>query len=426
MFGDAVNFLLSLSFGQAIAVFWYFFIFDLPRYTISAISLIIVDITDFIYKGNLKNNSGSKIDESTPVSLLLVGHNEGKKLYHCIMSVLEQKLNNIEIIVVDDGSTDNTAVIGEELYNKGLINAFLQTGLRGGKAAALNYGFRRCTRSIVISADIDTTFDRDAFNYIIFPFFNDKIGAVSGNIGVRNHKNSLLASIQYIQYLISISLGRKFLTHIDALAIVPGGFGAFRKQAVESVGGWDVGPGDDSALTAKLRLAGWKIGFAQHAWALTDVPSKLQGFINQQMRWNRSVVRNRLRIFKNILNPAYGQFNFSNVVSTVNILFFQVFLSWSFFLYQIWLFYMFGLNAFVFIIAISILYMFEDFLVYTYIVIKFPEREKQWLYLPLFAPFKSYFLRGIRAIAYIDEIIFRHSYKDEFYPSKVRKQVHRY
>ncbi|MFQ5348272.1 MAG: glycosyltransferase family 2 protein, partial [Rhodothalassiaceae bacterium] len=252
MFETAVDFLRQINLESAIYVFWYFFIFDLPRYTFGILSLALTDLAK-LWRFLGPPGSSPEFPVETPVSVLLVGHNEGAKLVHCIRSIREQTMTDLEIIVVDDGSSDNMRAVGHGLLREGWIHQFLSTGLRGGKASALNLGFSHCTRPIVISADIDTTFDRDAFHRIIQPMADPQVGAVAGNLGVRNAWASVLAGFQALQYYFSISLGRQFTSSIETLGIVSGAFGAFRRQAVRQVGAWDVGPGDDSNLTMKLR-----------------------------------------------------------------------------------------------------------------------------------------------------------------------------
>ncbi len=425
MFETAIDFLRQINLESAIYVFWYFFIFDLPRYTFGILSLALTDIVK-LWRFLGPPGACPEFPVDTPISLLLVGHNEGAKLAHCIASVREQTMTDIEIVVVDDGSTDNMRREGHRLLREGLIHQFLSTGLRGGKASALNLGFGHCTRPFVISADIDTTFDRDAFHRVIQPLTDPRVGAVAGNLGVRNAWTSVLAGFQALQYFFSISLGRQFTSSIETLGIVSGAFGAFRRQAVQQVGAWDVGPGDDSNLTMKLRVAGWKIRFAQDAWAMTDVPTKFKKFFNQRMRWNRSIIRNRMRKFRSALNPFSSSFSILNVLSIVNVLFFQVFLSWSFVVYQVWVFYTFGENALLIIFSSNMIYLIEDIFTFMYLSVKFPQSRKFIIYVPTFFLFKDYILRLLRAMAYADELIFRRSYQDEFYPGKVRRQVFKF
>src|SRR5690606_32931411 len=130
-----------------------------------------------------------------------------------------------------DGSKDDMAAIGRQLRAEGIIDVFVSTGLRGGKSAAANLGDTYCTGDIIIIADIDTSFDRDALARIVEPFAAPEVGAVSGNIGVRNTDASMIAKFQAIQYLISISLGRRVTNLLEIVFIASGAFAAFRREA---------------------------------------------------------------------------------------------------------------------------------------------------------------------------------------------------
>jgi cellulose synthase/poly-beta-1,6-N-acetylglucosamine synthase-like glycosyltransferase len=126
-----------------------------------------------------------------------------------------------------------------------------------GKSAALNLGLTFCTGDLVIVGDIDTSFDRYAIERVIEPFVDPSVGGVSGNIGVRNYRTSVIASFQAIEYLITISLGRHLSDLLGIVLIASGAFAAFRRDALVAIGGWDVGPGEDAnihAETASCRL----------------------------------------------------------------------------------------------------------------------------------------------------------------------------
>lgn len=104
-------------------------------------------------------------------------------------------------------------------------------------------------------SDIDTTFDRDAFAELLGYFSDPRVGAVSGNLGVRNTSASLITRHQAIEYAIGLSLGRCIADSLGTLTVVSGAFGAFRHAAIDQVGGQDVEVGEDADLTMKLRRA---------------------------------------------------------------------------------------------------------------------------------------------------------------------------
>ena len=419
LFADAVDLLLQLDLVSFLYMFWFFIIFDFSRYTLSALATAIAVLSErkrhyTPYKG--------------PISVLLVGHNEGHALRASVLSLHEQTRQDLQIVVIDDGSTDDMAEVGQALHQQGLIDTFITASIRGGKASALNLGFSRCRHEIIVTADIDTSFDRDAIDKLCTPLSDPEVGAVSGNLGVRNSQASLLTSFQSIQYFFSISMGRRFTSFTDILMIVSGAFGAFRREAVVAVGGWDVGPGDDSNLTTKIRRAGWHVRFAHDAWSLTDVPTTVKSFTHQRLRWNRSLIRNRVRKFRSVFNPLSANFSMYDLLGTLNVLFFQVVLSISFVAYIIWLFWLYQGYALVIVIAINLIYLIEDLFVFSLVCIIYRDRQPLQLGLYVFGFwfYKGYFLRTIRLRAYLSELILRRSYKDPYYPRKVRQSVERF
>lgn len=419
MFIDAIDMIRQLSLSSFIQMFWYFIIFDITRYFLSIITIVGVELL------TPKNKS---LPFHAPVSVILAGHNEGAVLRQCVMSLKEQTHQQLQIVMSDDGSTDNMLEVGRQLKREGLLDVVVSNSIRSGKSSAVNIGFQYCIHDIIVLVDVDTSFDRDAFESIIQPFSNPKVGAVSGNIAVRNVQDSILARFQFIEYISSISIGRRFTSMLGILSIVSGAFGAFRREAINAVGGWEVGPGEDADIIAKLRRTGWHIVFAPHAWSATDAPKSLKILIKQRLRWNRSVIR-RLRKYRAAFNPFGRHFCLSNTLALMNVLFFQVILSASFYFYIVWVFWFYGSDkAGLILLTSSLFYFSESMITFLLAAWLYPEIKIIRLFPYLLGKilFVTYFLRGIRLFAYLDEIIFRRSYEASFVPSKVRKVIERF
>ena len=415
MIESGLDFIVGLDLEALIGVFWFYFLFELPRYTLSTLAVG--------WRAAFEQESPLPAP-NVPISVMMVGHNEGDALERSVKALREQTHCNIQIVVVEDGSTDDMAKTGRRLEAVGLVDRFLSTGLRGGKAAALNLALQLCDNEIVVVIDVDTSLDRDAIAQIVAPLLAEPdCAAVAGNLAVRNPDQSLITQIQAIEYASAISVGRQFTSMFGILTIVSGAFGAFRKSAVFEVGGWDVGPGDDSNLTAKLRRAGWSIRFAQNAWALTDVPHTLGAYYRQRLRWNRSIVRNRLRKYILVLDPRQGNFAMCDVVAWLNMFWFQFAASIAYVYYFISLFIHFGMLAFTLIAAVHLLTLASSIVEFGVAILYLRRLKLASLvpYLPGYILFGSYFDRPIRLLAYLSELIFRHSYQDGFYPTKVRQ-----
>lgn len=422
---DVFNFLDQLDLVTFVKMFWFFILFDIGRY-----SLVILPVLFGLAIEHFDPKRSQKDVEkySGRVNILLAGHNEGDSLKASIMSLKEQTVKDLKIIVIDDGSTDDMAIVARQLQQAGLIHLFLLAGIRGGKASALNLGLGYCDREFVLCMDIDTSLDRDAIDKMLEKMEDESVGAVSGNLAVRNKYASLMTRFQAVEYLDSISIGRRFSSLMDILGIVSGAFGLFRREAILKVGGWEVGPGDDSDLTNRLRRSGWKIRFAHKALALTDVPVTFTAYVRQRLRWNRSIIRVRARKFSVNFNPFSPMFSMANLISVVNIIYFQAISSLMFYIYLFWTIWFFSDHAIMILLMTSIIYLTESTLMFVFTCILYPEREPLKLGIYIFGQslFNTYIMRGIRLYAYIDEIIFRSSYNDSFYPSKVRHQVEKF
>jgi cellulose synthase/poly-beta-1,6-N-acetylglucosamine synthase-like glycosyltransferase len=279
-----------------------------------------------------------------------------------------------------------------------------------------------------VIADIDTTFDRDGIARIIEPFSDPAVGGVAGNIAVHNPDASMMTRFQAIQYLISISLGRRVSDLFGIVFIASGAFAAFRREALLSIGGWEVGPGEDADITIKLRRAGWKVRFQPTAWALTDVPENFTALLKQRLRWNRSLVRVRARKFKAMFDPRKPNFSCINALGTLDIIYFQALLPGSFYIYIVWLFASYDAFAWVILGIVTMVYTLAALLSFTLAMVV-SEHHGRWSllpYVPAYTLFNAYVMRAIEVGAYIDELVFRHSYKDTYVPTRVQNQAERF
>ena len=362
------------------------------------------------------------------MSVVLVGHNEQRAVRSCVEALAEQTLladgGVVQVVVVDDGSTDRMMDIARELKHEGKIDTLLRLEHRSGKSAGVNLGLSVCREDIVIIADIDTSFDRDAFAEILAYFADPNVGAVTGNIGVRNESASLMTRVQAIEYAIGFSLGRRILDALGILPIVSGAFGAFRRAAIEQVGRQDVEVGEDADLTMKLRRAGWTIRFAAEANALTLVPETVASFIAQRLRWDRGLITIWMRKFRGAFNPRPSTFHLLNMFSVVDVLVFQVLLALAFPAYLVWLYYYLGDFAATIIGATLLGYAALNLVAFfaaAAVGLQVPFRLV--IYLPLYTALQIILIRPVRFVAIVQELIFRSSYRDLYVPSHVMRQV---
>ncbi len=400
---DVLSLLESLDFTSLLFLFWFTALIEIPRYLVGA----LVAPVSLLWPEERR-----PLDPSLWISVVLVGHNEERSLRACVESLGEQTILSqcagVQIVVVDDGSTDRMYEVASALRRDGKVSNVLRVAQRGGKSAGVNLALSVCRAEVVVICDIDTTLDRDALAELVRPFADPRVGAVSGNLGVRNTQASLMTRFQQVEYAIGLSLGRCIADSLGTLAVVSGAFGAFRRAAIEGVGGQDVEVGEDADLTMKLRSAGWKLRFAFKARAMTDVPESVPAFIAQRLRWDRGLITIWSRKFRWVLDPRKSTFRLSDAVTVLDIVFFQIILQAVFPIYLIWLVYYFGSFAATILAATLVGYAMLDVVTFA-AATAVGVRTPLWLvvFLPLYTVLQISVVRVVRLVAIVQELIFR-------------------
>ena len=413
---DGLTYLQAHSIGGFVALFWFVLLFELPRYILPFVSAALFMKRD-------PDIAAADLCSIGRISLMIAGHNEERAIERCVLGLWEQSLPPDEIIVVSDGSSDGMINMLAELRQRGLISKAHGTALRAGKSAATNLAQRLADGDIMINVDCDCSFDRHALRNIVRPFSDLRVGAVSGNISPRNRTVSIIAAFQAIEYLISISLGKKALGMIGQVSCASGAFSAFRRDALEQVSGLDSGGGEDLDVTLRLRRSGWRIEFADDAMCYTDVPATLTALTRQRFRWERDAVRLRYRKHVGAMNPFSKKFDPAELFNEFEFLLFNVVGAAALPFYCLWLFTSFGDMAPLILIAAQAGMTAIDIIVFALAAVATPRAVS----LPLFpyvfgySLFNGILMRFIRLSAYLQEWIFRSSYSDTYVPDKVHK-----
>ncbi|WP_309500546.1 bifunctional polysaccharide deacetylase/glycosyltransferase family 2 protein [Streptomyces shenzhenensis] len=215
------------------------------------------------------------------VSVIVPAYNESAGIEAAVRSLVASD-HPVEIIVVDDGSTDGTADLVESL---GLPGVRVIRQRNAGKPAALNTGLAAATCELVVMVDGDTVFEPDAVRTIVQPFADPRTGAVSGNAKVVN-RGGLLGRWQHIEYVVGFNLDRRLFDLAECMPTVPGAVGAFRRRALLALGGVsDVTLAEDTDLTMALCRAGWRVVYEEGAVAWTEAPASLGALWRQRYRW---------------------------------------------------------------------------------------------------------------------------------------------
>ena len=427
---EYINYWFEVGIYKFIRVFWYFCIFEFTRYII--IDYIIAFVLWWKRKSIDERFEQARqllYLENPLVSIIIPGKNEGRHLYKLTKSLAEQTYQNFELIIVDDGSDDDTPIIGKNLEERGLIDMFIRNEVRGGKASAANLALRYTRGKYIVHLDADCSFDRDAIERVVVPFYyDDQIGAVGGNVKVRNYSDSLCASLQAIEYLKTVSVGRIITSYLGIYKIISGAFGAFRPEILASIGGWDIGPGLDGDITVKIRKCGYKVHFEPKAVCLTNAPSKFKVLTKQRLRWDKSIIRFRVRKHKDVYFPN-ANFNWSNFFSLFENVFYNVILDITWLIYIIDILFNYT-SQLQFIIPMNFtLYIAMSYVQMGSIMI-FTERRKEEMklmkYVPLMTIYTGLYLRMTRTVAYYKEFFFKRSYEDVWNPEKSSRMAKRY
>lgn len=217
-----------------------------------------------------------------PVTVLVPAYNEEKGIESTLRSLLASTHRQLQIVVIDDGSSDRTATIAESVRDP-RVNVVRQAN--AGKAEALNAGLRQARYNIVVMVDADTVLEPDAIRRLIQPLAHPAVGAVSGNTKVGNRRG-LLGRWQHLEYCFGFNLDRRMFEVLECMITVPGAIGAFRRDAALGVGGVSTDTlAEDTDLTMALWRAGWRVVYEETAVAWTEVPTSLRQLWRQRYRW---------------------------------------------------------------------------------------------------------------------------------------------
>ncbi|MFJ2769223.1 bifunctional polysaccharide deacetylase/glycosyltransferase family 2 protein [Streptomyces sp. NPDC087300] len=217
-----------------------------------------------------------------PVTVLVPAYNEEAGIASTVYSLLASTYPHFQIIVIDDGSTDATADIAEDIDDP-RVTVIRQPN--GGKPSALNTGLAHARYDIVVMVDADTIFEPEALARLVQPLAHPAVGAVSGNTKVGNRRR-LLGKWQHLEYVLGFNLDRRMFEVLECMPTVPGAIGAFRRDALMGVGGVsDETLAEDTDLTMSLWRAGWRVVYEESAVAWTEVPVSVRQLWRQRYRW---------------------------------------------------------------------------------------------------------------------------------------------
>ncbi|MEU8627251.1 glycosyltransferase [Streptomyces sp. NPDC048669] len=217
-----------------------------------------------------------------PVTVLVPAYNERECIANTVRSLVASDYP-VEVIVIDDGSTDGTADIVEAMW---LPNVRVVRQRNAGKPAALNNGIAHARHDIIVMMDGDTVFEPATVRELVQPFADPRVGAVAGNAKVGN-RDSMIGAWQHIEYVMGFNLDRRMYDLLRCMPTIPGAVGAFRRGALDRIGGMSEDTlAEDTDVTMALHRDGWRVVYAENARAWTEAPETVQQLWSQRYRWS--------------------------------------------------------------------------------------------------------------------------------------------
>lgn len=248
------------------------------------------------------------------ISIMMPAYNEGVTLRDSVESLVDLDYPNFEIIIINDGSKDNTKEIGESMvgYQQGKHNKIKVSMIskpNGGKAKALNAGIKHCNSEFVLCVDGDAMLSEQSLKMGTRHFVDPAVGAVAGNVKVLN-RGQILTDLQALEYIEGLNLARSAQGILRMVNIIPGPIGFFRKRAIQDGGFYSSDTfAEDADMTLKILSKGWKINYEPMAISYTEAPLKLMQLLKQRYRWTRGILQAIRKHKDHLINPTL---NFNN------------------------------------------------------------------------------------------------------------------
>lgn len=266
-----------------------------PAYlAIYGIAIIPGFMNAFLVAGLLLDRRPLEVDTASPlpgVSILIAAYNEEANIAGTLESIARQDYDGpMQVIVVNDGSTDGTA---EKLAS--LSYPWLQVihlDRNGGKAHALNEGLKHVQWGLTITVDGDSYLHRDALRHLVRRYLSDPPNtmAVAGEVLVRNSRKNLVTQIQEWDYFHGIAAIKRLQSLYQGTLVAQGAFSLYDTGLLREMGGWAPSVGEDIVLTWGILNRGYRVGYAENACLFTNAPDTWAQFIHQRQRWSRGLI----------------------------------------------------------------------------------------------------------------------------------------
>jgi cellulose synthase/poly-beta-1,6-N-acetylglucosamine synthase-like glycosyltransferase/spore germination protein YaaH/peptidoglycan/xylan/chitin deacetylase (PgdA/CDA1 family) len=239
------------------------------------------------------------------VSVIVAAYNEEKVIERTVASILTNGYDDLEVVVVNDGSKDRTLEVLQSAFaDEPRVRILTQPNQ--GKAAALNHAIAEARHELLVALDADTIFAPGTIEKLVRHFSDPQVAAVSGNARVGN-RGKLITRFQSIEYICGFNLDRRALDLLNAITVVPGAVGAWRKDLVLRAGGFLHDTlAEDTDLTLSIRRLGFEVRYEEQAIAYTEAPETTRDLAKQRFRWAFGTLQAAWKHRDATFNPSYG------------------------------------------------------------------------------------------------------------------------
>ncbi len=257
-----------------------------------------------------------------PVSVLIPAHNEEDVIVETVNAALAAEYPHLEVIVVNDGSSDRTGELLEDHFGRDpRVCVFTQSNR--GKPGALSRALGEAASEIVVTIDADTAIEPDAVAKLVRHFVDPRIGAVAGNIKVGN-RTRWLTRWQALEYITSQNLEKRAFDLLNCITVVPGAVSAWRADAIRACGGFTADTvAEDTDLTIAIRRAGWRILYDEDAIGYTEAPETAAALVRQRFRWTFGTLQSVWKHRDTLCRRRYGTLGW---IALPNVFLFQLLL----------------------------------------------------------------------------------------------------
>lgn len=394
------------------------FFLDVPRYLFMIFGLAVATFRARL--GRVQDGA----HEHHKVSIIMSIRNGEGALERNLQSIHEQSLAPIEIIVIDDGSTDGTYALAKKALREKKITHLIHHSASCGKPASVNHAARFATGELLLIMDDDTLMVPDAIEKLASAFDDPEVAIASGSLPIRNKHDSIWTALQAIEYMVSIEIGRASLDAFNAVPCCSGAFNMVRRDVFMAIGGEMPETADDLDLTLRLHDFGYRARFVPNAVAFVDAPVTLAALFRQRQRWDFG----SFKIFM-LQRMAYKMYNpgerLSYSLMKIDYVMSDFIPTITFPFYFAWLIHMLGPIAIPFLVGIYFVLLPLYVAIYGLCVL-ISRQNFDWFDLVsifLMPLYMGVLMKLMRFYAYSEEILFSASFNDNYIPSRVRSAL---